>query len=192
MQDRFMPRVSDARHRFIATASRLFRERGYSGVGLSEIIAQSNAPKGSFYHHFPDGKEQLAEQAVMAAGGLVRSAIAQQFQNAATVEAGAAALAGQFASWFERSNFTAGCPITSIALETVPGSERLSRAVNAAMTGWIEEFAGQIRRVDPGYPEPERAALRFLVALEGGWVVARVLRSTAPILDAPSVLSPKA
>jgi TetR/AcrR family transcriptional regulator, lmrAB and yxaGH operons repressor len=161
-------------------------------VGLSEIIAQSNAPKGSFYHHFPDGKEQLAEQAVMAAGGLVRSAIAQQFQNAATVEAGAAALAGQFASWFERSNFTAGCPITSIALETVPASERLSRAVNAAMTGWIEEFAGQIRRVEPGYPEPERAALRFLVALEGGWVVARVLRSTAPILDAPSVLSPKA
>ena len=44
----------------IETASRLFKLRGYCGVGLNDIIAESGVPKGSLYHYFPDGKEQLA------------------------------------------------------------------------------------------------------------------------------------
>ena len=52
-----MARPSDARSRLIRVASALFRQRGYDGVGLTEILEASGAPKGSFYHHFPEGKE---------------------------------------------------------------------------------------------------------------------------------------
>ncbi|MEM8796131.1 MAG: TetR family transcriptional regulator, partial [Pseudomonadota bacterium] len=45
-----MPRSSDARQRFIETAALLFQQRGYSAVGLNELIEKSQAPKGSFYH----------------------------------------------------------------------------------------------------------------------------------------------
>ena len=48
----------------IETASRLFKVRGYCGVGLNDIIEESGIPKGSLYYYFPEGKEQLAIAAI--------------------------------------------------------------------------------------------------------------------------------
>ena len=59
-----MTRKTDARVRAIDTAERLFRIQGYTATGLSQILQESGAPKGSFYFHFPRGKAQLAEEAI--------------------------------------------------------------------------------------------------------------------------------
>lgn len=50
----------DAKERILKTAAELFRDRGYSGVGINEIIAKSETAKATFYHHFPT-KEALCE-----------------------------------------------------------------------------------------------------------------------------------
>jgi TetR/AcrR family transcriptional repressor of lmrAB and yxaGH operons len=62
-----MTRRSDAREKAITTAARLFDRQGYHGTGLAQIIKESGSPRGSFYFHFPDGKEQLGIEAVHAA-----------------------------------------------------------------------------------------------------------------------------
>ena len=49
-----------ARDRILATASRLFHERGYSEVGINEIIESSETAKATFYHHFPS-KQSLCQ-----------------------------------------------------------------------------------------------------------------------------------
>ena len=49
-----------ARDRILATASRLFHERGYSAVGINEIIESSETAKATFYHHFPS-KQSLCQ-----------------------------------------------------------------------------------------------------------------------------------
>jgi TetR/AcrR family transcriptional repressor of lmrAB and yxaGH operons len=66
-----MSRPSKHRAAIIAAASRLFRRQGYAGTGVNDIVALSGAPKGSLYHYFPKGKEQIAEEAVLFAGRLV-------------------------------------------------------------------------------------------------------------------------
>ena len=48
------------RDRLVTTATRLFRQRGYDGTGVAEILAEAGVPKGSLYHHFPQGKADLA------------------------------------------------------------------------------------------------------------------------------------
>ena len=48
------------RERILRAATRLFQTRGYHGARLSEILDVAHAPKGSLYHHFPGGKEDLA------------------------------------------------------------------------------------------------------------------------------------
>ncbi len=53
-------RKSDAKRRILDTAARLFVERGYSEVGINEIIEKSETAKATFYHHFPS-KEALCE-----------------------------------------------------------------------------------------------------------------------------------
>jgi AcrR family transcriptional regulator len=52
--------TSDSRNRMIQSAALLFREHGYSGTGFRDVIEHSGAPRGSIYHHFPGGKEELA------------------------------------------------------------------------------------------------------------------------------------
>ncbi|HAN23997.1 MAG TPA: TetR/AcrR family transcriptional regulator, partial [Microbacterium ginsengisoli] len=46
------------------TAARLLAERGYQATSFSDVIAASGAPRGSIYHHFPGGKDELVELAV--------------------------------------------------------------------------------------------------------------------------------
>ena len=54
------------RERLIAAMSDLLERRGFHGVGLSELLAQAQAPKGVLYHHFPGGKTALAVAAIEA------------------------------------------------------------------------------------------------------------------------------
>ena len=48
------------REKLIAVAADLFHRRGYHAVGLNEICAAGELPKGSVYYHFPKGKEEIA------------------------------------------------------------------------------------------------------------------------------------
>ena len=49
----------DTRSRILQAAQRLFRKRGYHATGLNNILELAQAPKGSMYHHFPAGKEEI-------------------------------------------------------------------------------------------------------------------------------------
>ncbi|MGF7151167.1 TetR/AcrR family transcriptional repressor of nem operon [Sphingomonas zeicaulis] len=45
-------RATDVRSHILDTAQRLIGARGFSAVGLNEILAAAGVPKGSFYHYF--------------------------------------------------------------------------------------------------------------------------------------------
>ncbi len=49
----------DTKSLIINIATKLFQQKGYISVGLNEILKKCNISKGSFYHHFPNGKEEL-------------------------------------------------------------------------------------------------------------------------------------
>ena len=59
-----MVHKNDTRQNIITAASHLFQMRGYHGTGLNDIVKESGAPKGSLYYHFPQGKEQIALEAI--------------------------------------------------------------------------------------------------------------------------------
>ena len=49
----------DTKSQIIYIATNLFQQKGYKGVGVSEILKACNITKGALYHHFPNGKEEL-------------------------------------------------------------------------------------------------------------------------------------
>ena len=73
-----MPKKTDTKERMIVAARRLFREHGYLGTALSDVVTESAAPRGSIYFHFPGGKEELATEVTL----LHASAIASQTSTA--------------------------------------------------------------------------------------------------------------
>ncbi|NND44018.1 MAG: TetR/AcrR family transcriptional regulator, partial [Xanthomonadales bacterium] len=54
-----MPQVQPSRERILASARRLFHERGYTAVGVADICAKAGVVKGSFYHFFPSKEDLL-------------------------------------------------------------------------------------------------------------------------------------
>src|ERR1700755_891203 len=59
---------SDSRDAMVAGAARLLAERGLQATSFSEVLEATGAPRGSIYHHFPEGKDQLVSAAIEAAG----------------------------------------------------------------------------------------------------------------------------
>ncbi|MER6083827.1 TetR/AcrR family transcriptional regulator [Streptomyces sp. NPDC001833] len=45
-------RTTDTRRVILDTAQRIMARRGYSAVGINEVLAEAGVPKGSFYHYF--------------------------------------------------------------------------------------------------------------------------------------------
>lgn len=163
---------------------RLFREQGYASTGLQQILAESGAPKGSLYHYFPEGKEELALAAVERAGEL----IAEMLTAAAEAHpddpgAFTRRYCRTMAGWMAESEFQAGCPVATALLETAPGSPDMTAAGNRVFDRWIEIIAEVFVAAGSTRREARIEAQQLLGSMEGALLLARVRGSTRPILD---------
>jgi len=57
MQRSKAARSAATRSQLVATATRLYAEHGYAGVGTEEIVRQAGVTRGALYHHFADKRE---------------------------------------------------------------------------------------------------------------------------------------
>src|ERR1700723_4748930 len=107
------------RHRgaSVRAAAALFRRNGYAATGINEIADVSGAPKGSLYHYFPNGKDQIGEAAVRFAGRRVTRTFEQLLAKHKTTAALVKAYGRLLAGWMAASDFRDGCPITTTLLE---------------------------------------------------------------------------
>ena len=58
--------MSAVRDRMVAGAVKLLAQRGLQATSFSSVLAETSAPRGSIYHHFPGGKEELVSAAIEA------------------------------------------------------------------------------------------------------------------------------
>ena len=174
-----------ARHKqgLVRTAMRLFRRQGYASTGLQQIVAESGAPKGSLYHYFPSGKEALGEAAIELAGGLVREMLADLAARHADPKAFLRAYCATMAGWMQESGFHSGCPVATTLLETAPRSPAITAAGRRAIDAWIAVIAGVLADAGMERREARTRAQLVVAAMEGALILARVRRSTRPILD---------
>lgn len=179
-----MPAKPKHRDAIVSAAAALFRKRGYSGTGLSDIVELSGAPKGSLYHYFPNGKLSIAEAAVRASASKSAKTIeelASKHKNPGRI---VRAYAELLAKWMKASGFRDGSPIATVLLETAPDDAAITAAGREAYTELKELFSQRL--IAKGVPAAPAKRLAGLVTstLDGSLIQARVEQSEAPILDA--------
>jgi TetR/AcrR family transcriptional repressor of lmrAB and yxaGH operons len=174
-----------AKHKtnLVRTAMRLFRRQGYASTGLQQIVAESGAPKGSLYHYFPSGKEALGEAAIALAGGMIRDLLAELATRHRSSKAFLRAYCQVMAGWMEESGFHSGCPVATTLLETAPQSPTITAAGQRAIDDWIGIVADVLSQEGMERREARSRAQLIIAAMEGALILARVRRSTRPILD---------
>ena len=183
-----MAKASDSKGKTLAAAARLFRERGYHGTALQEILEAGGSPRGSLYFHFPKGKEQIGEAALTLAGEAVRKGLAAAAESSDSAEVFVIRIARGMAADLEKSDFREGCPIATTALETSAQSEALGAATRNAFKSWEAEIATGLARHGFPLPDAETIATAILSQLEGALLLARTYRSLAPMQRAESAL----
>lgn len=173
--------TSRQKDKIVRATAQLLRRRGFAATGLSDIIENSRTPKGSIYHYFPGGKDEIAAAAVRYAGDKVRRTLEELAANAATPAALLRAYGEMLAGWMADSGFRDGCPITTAMLETAPDKIDVAAAGKAAFAGWTAAI--EARLIASGVERQRARTLSRLaiMALEGALVLARVEASPAPI-----------
>lgn len=174
------------RDNLIDTMIDALQRKGLHGVGLSELLANAGAPKGSLYHHFPGGKTELAVAAIERVGSRAEQAFATLFGLQPDPLDALSTWLQTALGQLQGSAFERGCPLAAIALESGPEDGEIRAALASAFADIRQALQQQLQR--HGYPQPEGLAALFVALYEGGLLQARVAGSSEPLKQAVDTL----
>lgn len=173
--------MSNVRQQILLAACALLEKQGYPATGLNEIVKESGTPKGSLYYYFPEGKEQIVSEAVRYSGQILvermRGELAKYEKPIQALYEYILHLAGKV----EEKNFTAGNPLTIVAVEAAGSSERISQACREVYAQIEAVLQEKLLCCGLSGPEAARQARLTLAGLEGGIILSRVYRSADPL-----------
>jgi TetR/AcrR family transcriptional repressor of lmrAB and yxaGH operons len=182
-----MQQELDSRQRMIEATIDLMRSSGLSGAGINEIVRASGAPKGSLYHFFPGGKQQIAAEALTAYSQRVMAFIDAALASQTKPHLKVRALFDAFARRVEDGRFRKSCAAGTVCLDLDADLELLRGVVADAFEAWTELIAHHFAQGD------DRAAHSFagllLTAFEGAYIRARAERSSRPFKEAGTWLA---
>ena len=175
------------RAQYVDAAVLLFQRDGYHGVGLSKLIAESGAPKGSFYFHFPGGKEELALAAIAKSDADVQILIEGAAHAAPDAPTFVRYLGKGLKQWLIASNFSAGCPVGTMTLELGASMPLIAESCRLAYHSWTRMIADAFDRYALPSDTVAAKATALVAMLEGAVILCRAEKSSKGIDDCVSV-----
>ncbi len=159
-----------SRERILDAGTRLFRERGFDGVGVADLMQEAGLTHGGFYGHFASKEELMAKATEHA---LAKSAARWEALYARDGRQALAAVADSYLSTRHRDNPGAGCIVASVGEEAA----RRGPAVRRALTAGVQSLVDVLSRVVPGRTRRAKRnkALATFAGMVGAVVLARAV-----------------
>jgi TetR/AcrR family transcriptional regulator, lmrAB and yxaGH operons repressor len=170
--------ATDSRASMVRSAAALISSRGVHATSFADVVSDSGAPRGSIYHHFPDGKRQLTEDAVRWTSGRVLA-----YLRSGPTDSPAQVLGRFIELWRQvvvNSGGSAGCVVAGVAVDTIDDAPMLE-IVRATFQSWIDALAEQLTAA--GVPADRAAPIAHitLAGMEGALILCRAEGTTAPL-----------
>ncbi len=158
------------RERVVTVASELFRERGFDGIGLNDLMEAAGLTRGGFYGQFTSKENLVAEacEQALAANSKTWAALAGR-----DVEDPMARLVNFYLSERHRDRVRDGCTFAALA----PEAAREGSTLRSTFTKGVASHLAVLRQIVTGSTERgrRRAALAVLSEMVGALVLARVV-----------------
>ncbi len=176
--------MTPTKDRIVEATADLFQQFGYCGTGLKQVGTRAGAPSGSIYHHFPGGKEELAEHVIRQSGRFYLELVLAALRAPADP---VSAVRGAFSGAAEvlvATDYRDACPVATVALEVASSNERLRTATAIVFEEWTTTLAEYL--TTSGVPAAATIPLAtvFIELLEGAFLLSRANRDTAPMFAA--------
>jgi TetR/AcrR family transcriptional repressor of lmrAB and yxaGH operons len=167
------------REKMIAGAVRLLAQQGLQATSFSEVLAVTGAPRGSIYHHFPDGKAQLAEDAVRWTSERVLA-----YQRSCPAETPAGVLEWFIGMWRQvviASGGASGCVVAGVAVDSMADDVALMAVVRSTFRSWVDLLTEQLHAVGLPAAQAEPVAVATLAGMEGALILCRAEGGVEPL-----------
>ena len=170
------------RERILDAAAQLFRERGFEGIGVADLMKEAGLTHGGFYGHF-SSKEDLIAQA--SARELTRSLAHWSEVGERASGDRLSEIAAVYLTKRHRDNPGAGCVLAALG----PDVSRQGPGVRRAVTDYVRSVVDLLVTLVPGRSKVarRRKAISAYATLVGAMVLARAVDDRAlsqEILDA--------
>jgi len=176
---------NDVRDNILSAGQRLMAGKGFSAVGLSEILAEAGVPKGSFYHYF--GSKDAFGEALLERyfNDYLAELDKMLAQPGLTM---AQRLLRYWQAWRDTQSFLdcqGKCLAVKLAAEVADLSEAMRRSIGRGTAGIVARLATAI---EAGMAEgslmidgkPEAVAQSLYQLWLGASVMVKIGRTTAP------------
>lgn len=161
--------VQENREHIVKTASVLFRERGYDGVGIAELMSTAGFTHGGFYKHFKSKADLMAEAAAFS---FSKSA-------AETSDLDMATFAKQYLSRKHRDSFGNGCTMAALCTDAGRQSESIKETFLAGIEGQLETLANG----EEATGEERAIKINAIAQAVGALVLSRSCPDDSPLAD---------
>jgi AcrR family transcriptional regulator len=176
----------------VYSAAQLVRARGMNGVGVRDVIEHAEAPRGSFQHYFPDGKDQLITEALQWSGDFAAQHVRAYLKVARTPTPGGlfTHMVDQWKRDLIRYDYERGCPVVATAADVAGSDARVAECVGAAAAAWNSAIVDTLDAIGVSRRRARSLALLMLSALEGAILLARIQRDLRPLTIVATELRP--
>ena len=174
-------KITDTRTRLLDTAGQLFRVQGFHATGLDEVLRQSGTPKGSLYHYFPGGKEQLAIETIRYVAPQMEQQMSEPLASSDDPLKGLRTLLDSIIKNSAESDFRFGCPIAAVVLDVACDRSAVREACERGFETLVTMFTQHFKRAGLSEKRATSLATLFFAALEGALILSRAQKSVAPL-----------
>jgi TetR/AcrR family transcriptional repressor of lmrAB and yxaGH operons len=168
--------AGEVRRKMVEGATQLLARRGLQATSFAEVLEFTGAPRGSVYHHFPDGKDQLVGEAVDLAGAFLVGLLDRK------AGASAVAITEHFlAIWrgvLAQSKCESGCAVVAVAVAT--DSASLMNHAADVFRHWRARLAELLAQGGLAKKDARRFATTLIAAAEGAVVMSRAEQDIEP------------
>ncbi|GLR63228.1 TetR/AcrR family transcriptional regulator [Marinospirillum insulare] len=162
--------AAENRKKIIAVAAKLFREKGFDGIGVAGLMKAAGLTHGGFYGHF-DSKEDLMAQACdHAVDELLQ---AGELRSKESNDTPYVTFLKNYLSVGHRDHPGAGCLMAALGTE----ASRKNQTVRSAFTQSAKRLAAALMEIIPATNKKKARenALVTLAMLVGAQTIARAL-----------------
>lgn len=178
--------MKDVRPRMIGGAAQLLAQRGLQGASFAEVLELTKAPRGSIYHHFPNGKDELVTAALDAVSGATMDRLSQFDRDAVAITEG---FVGLWSDLLDRAQLTAGCAVVAVS---VAASGDLLDHAGEVFGRWTNHLSDLLQEAGLNGQEAGDFAALLIAATEGAVIMSRAQRSRQPFDRIAALLTDQA
>jgi AcrR family transcriptional regulator len=177
------------KQRMLDSAVLLLRERGAAGVTVDAVLAHSGAPRGSVYHHFPGGRNELVLSAVRVAGDYIAAMV-----DDAVAGGDALGMVERFVRFWKRAltdtGYRAGCPVVAVAVDSRQDIPEIDALVREIFGRWQVSLSDLLAAGGSSTERARRLATLVVAAIEGAIILCRARHDLSPLDDVLTELTP--